>query len=106
MTTKYLEKVKTNESIPGLYPFTEQAIDFICEYRGGLPRDMLVDLHDILDEAVEQCVKIIDVDFVKKYYEVQEKEREKRPVPSKGTAEEKVKKPRIEVKFEDITKTE
>lgn len=105
MTAKYLEKVKTSESIPGVYPFTEQAIEFICEYRTGLPRDMLVDLHDILDEAVEKCVKLIDVDFVKKFYEVQEKISEISPVPSRGTAEKEVKKARVEVKFEDITKT-
>lgn len=105
MTTKYLEKVKTSESIPGVYPFTEQAIDFICEYRMGLPRDILIDLHDILDEAVEKCVKIIDVDFVKKFYEVQEKSGEVSPVPTKGVTEKEAKKSRVEVKFEDITKT-
>lgn len=105
MTTKYLEKVKTSESIPGFYPFTEQAIDFICEYRMGLPRDILIDLHDILDEAVEKCVKIIDVDFVKKFYEVQEKSGEVSPVPTKRVTEKEAKKSHVEVKFEDITKT-
>jgi len=108
MTTKYLESVKTSNSIPGLYPFSEQAIDFICEQKGGIPRDILVDLHDILDYAIEQCVKIIDVDFVKKYYELVEEEEKGAPKPppekiTKKKATAKV--PQAKVKFEDITKT-
>jgi len=98
MTKKYLETVKTSESVPGLYPFTEQSIEYVCEMKNGSTRDILVDLHDILDEAVKECVKTVDIDFVKKFYEVQAK-----PPPTKK-AVKKITKARPKVKFEDITK--
>jgi hypothetical protein len=104
MTAKYLETVKTSDSIPGLYPFSEQAIDFVRDQKDGLPRDMLVEFHDLLDYAIEQNAKIIDIDFVKKYYE-EIAEEKKEVEPTEEVVETKTKKTAVKVKFGDITDT-
>jgi hypothetical protein len=77
LTRKYLETVKTKESIPDLFPFTEQAIEYICQAEGinGVPRSLLNALHSILRSAAEsEKVKLIDVEFVKEHLVIPEEE--------------------------------
>jgi hypothetical protein len=79
LTRKYLETVKTKESIPDLFPFTEQSIEYICQAEGinGVPRFLLNALHSILKSAAEsEKVKLIDVEFVKEHLVIPEEEEE------------------------------
>lgn len=77
LARKYLETVKTKESIPDLFPFTEQAIEYVCQTDGinGVPRYLLNALYSILKSATEyEKVKLIDVDFVKEHLVIPEEE--------------------------------
>lgn len=75
MTTKYLDSVKTKDSVPGLFPFTEPALEHISDAMQGNTRDIVTTLNGLLEAAADDPkVKTIDVDFVSQWIETEGKE--------------------------------
>lgn len=73
MTVKYLDSVKTKDSVPGLFPYTEPAIEHISEAAQGHTRTIITSLGGLLEVAADDPkVKTIDVDFVSRWIETPE----------------------------------
>ena len=75
MSTKYLDSVKTKDSVPGLFPFTEPAIELVWKSAEGNTREIVRTLNGLLENAADDPkVKVIDVDFVSQWIETMEEE--------------------------------